>query len=249
VAQRSITSSRPVTTITRQHGQLERNGNASILSQKPENQQLSTGNPAAAGSSGVGAARHSPIPVPRELGHLRSRTALHHCQTPNALPWFAALRGERIDCSRPTGVGGGKNHTIDLKKINTYFPPFGKVKRDAVVYFGVQRERETTGEQRISRAAEKEHCCISERLEASEDGLSVLIAMEISLRNRFSCHIPAQQRELSRSSQQAPSQGGLDWTRPHGAQPETSLLRPQPGSGRLGGSEGSTDPQEQVSGN
>lgn len=54
--------------------------------------------------------------------------------------------------------------------------------------------------------------------------------MEISLRNHFSCHIPAQQRELSRFSQGAPSQGGLGWTRPQGC-PTTrpSAHRDQPG--------------------
>lgn len=134
-------------------------------------------------------------------------------------------------------------------KTPTYFTPFEKFKRDAAVYFGVQRKRQKIGEQCISGEGEKDRCCISERLEASGDGLGVLIAMEISLRNHFSCHIAAQQRELSRSSQGAPSQGGLGWTGPHGRTPtplsvctEISLARPRPGSGRLGGSEGSADP-------
>lgn len=43
---------------------------------------------------------------------------------------------------------------------------------------------------------------------AREDGLSVLIAMEISLRNRFPCHVSAQHWELTRSSRGAASQGG-----------------------------------------
>lgn len=47
---------------------------------------------------------------------------------------------------------------------------------------------------------------------ARKDGLSVLIAMEISLRNRFSCHISARHCELTRSSQGAASQGGPGWS-------------------------------------
>ena len=52
--------------------------------------------------------------------------------------------------------------------------------------------------------------------------------MEISLRNRFSCHIPAQQRELSRSSQGAPSRGSWAGQDPTGAQLHHCLCAQRP---------------------
>lgn len=82
--QRSITSSHPVTTITSQHRGLERNVNASDVSQTRHNWQLRTGRmDGAAPSQAPGS---WDISAPAQLSITAKHLPLHH-----ALPLFAAL--------------------------------------------------------------------------------------------------------------------------------------------------------------
>lgn len=155
----------PVTTNTAQHKGLEINVNAPDLSQKCENQQLRSVNPAAARSGGsLGTLGTGLSP---ELGHLCSHRALHPCTTPNTSPSTPTPRVHSTKLGKDPLLqhrqAGGriiqeiwseKKPSKNLK-YPQHFPPFEKFRWGAVVYFGVQRKRQQTGEQGMAAAFQR----------------------------------------------------------------------------------------------